>query len=131
MPPFNSLGAPPLNIVLLSVCQAGVVGANDPGLPGDLLYPNGNVYSGVSSFPENQGVVIPSEDILVNQGGLRVQLFLEMLGAGGRLSQAAVAYEQVINGHSAEVSVFGDQNARARFVYEIEPTATPQYWRNI
>lgn len=47
------------------------------------------------------------------------------------MSPAAVAYEQVINGHSAEVSVFGDQNARARFVYEFESTATPQFWRNI
>lgn len=71
LPPFNSLGEPPLNIVLLSVCQAGVVGASDPGLPGDLLYPNGNVYSEVSSFSENQGVVIPFEDIMLNQGGLR------------------------------------------------------------
>lgn len=57
LPPFNS-GSPPISLAMLSTCDAGV----DNTFAEGLLYPYGNMYAGVSDYPEDQsciGLAIP------------------------------------------------------------------------
>jgi len=131
LPPFNSTSTPPLNVGLFVVCYTGAQGSNDPGVAGDFLYPSGNAYAGVSSFPENQAVVIPESAVLVDQIRVRTNLFMTRLEAGDTVAEATVYFEQEHDGYSATANVFGDLHARARFVYTGSQVGGHVMWRSL
>lgn len=131
LPPFNTTATPPVNVGLFVVCDAGAQGSNDPGLSGDLLYPSGNVYVGISSFPENQAVVIPESAVLINQIRVRTNQFMNRLEAGDTVAEAVIHFEQEYDGVSATASVFGDPHTRVRFVYMGAQNGAPVMWRSL
>jgi len=53
LPPFNTSGKPPINLVYLDTCYSGLT--ND--FAEATLYPYGNIYAGVSQYPEDQSCV--------------------------------------------------------------------------
>lgn len=121
LPPFNTLAQPPINLAFYYSCDLADGGGNsDPGISGDSLYPNGNVYTGVSSFPENQATVMFSVPVPVAAAStLRDHCFYFLqIGYSVRYAMDKWAdFMGISDWDVSPVHVYGDRATRISRVY--------------
>ncbi|MBX3095279.1 MAG: hypothetical protein KF812_00305 [Fimbriimonadaceae bacterium] len=122
LPPFNTSAEPPINLAFIYSCEVASGGGNsDPGIAGDSLYPNGNVYTAVSEFPENQSAVMFEESVQIAAAtALRDHCYYWMqIGYSVRRAmdkwEDYMADSDTVFGDSADV--YGDHATRISRVY--------------
>jgi len=128
LPPFNSGEQPPINFYFVYACSVGVAdGGSSPGIPGDSLYPNGNVYTGVSSSPENQAVLMSTGGLPVASKNL-LDVFYGLLLDGYSVRDAAdKVFEDSESDDDPFMVVKGDHATRIKNVYVSDPYVVSQY----
>ncbi|MBX3097061.1 MAG: hypothetical protein KF812_09380 [Fimbriimonadaceae bacterium] len=132
LPPFNSGNKPPLNLMFVYACSVGTPDTGSgPGISGDSLYPNGNVYTGVSEYPEHQSNVMSDVNLPVSSRE-HLKVFYSTLKNGYSMRVAADNFAGSLGKSPSQIIVKGDHATRLSKVYL--PNATVQslnYWRVI
>lgn len=119
LPPFNSTGKPPINLAYIGACSAAV----DNTFADGTLYPYGNAFTGVSSWPENQSCVGYALSFKSNQTRAVNEAFWEHVKETYTVTEARVEAFDAYQGSNKPsyatdfMHVWGDYYTRLKGVY--------------
>lgn len=116
LPPYND-GEPPVNLAFIQACST----SGDNHLAEGFLWPYGNVYSGVSDFPENQALVGYGSKVYFYQlVDLVETFFITLIDNGATVFESRVVVEDLIDEAGFDdpnMIIWGDQAMKAKGVY--------------
>jgi hypothetical protein len=126
LPPFNT-GEPPINLAFVDGCECGLGPSQGyvQEFSGAFLYPGGNWYEGIGSYPEDQSYCSYLIDVDIDRTKAVVQVFFSSLRDGYTVHQARIfAYDDAYAGAHDDpgsafewMVVYGDWHTRLHGVY--------------